>query len=106
MNTLTTCAAIERLLARCDCDLLLEPTLSLPIRVRATDNIERQGKLLVVIAPPNSEPLVAGYALRWGIETLFGIFKTRGFCLEAFHFTEQERLRKRVALLTLALCCS
>ncbi|NJM58658.1 MAG: IS4 family transposase [Synechococcales cyanobacterium RU_4_20] len=64
------------------------------------------GKLLVVIAPPHDENLVTDYALRWGIETLFGIFKTRGFCLESTHFTEAERLRKLFALLTLALCWS
>jgi hypothetical protein len=62
------------------------------------------GKLLVVISPDASEGLVADYAARWSIETLFGIFKTRGFCLESTHFTESERLRKLIALLTLALC--
>lgn len=64
------------------------------------------GKLLVVISSDAAEGLVADYALRWGIETLFGIFKTRGFCLESTHFTEPERLRKLFALLTLALCWS
>jgi hypothetical protein len=62
------------------------------------------GELLVVIGPAGENNLVADYALRWGIETLFGIFKTRGFCLESTHFTEAERLRKLIALLTLALC--
>lgn len=62
------------------------------------------GDLLVVIAPVNAQGLVKDYALRWGIETLFGIFKTRGFCLESTHFTEAERLSKLFALLTLALC--
>ena len=47
-----------------------------------------------------------GYALRWNIETLFGILITRGFCLEATHLTEQERLRKLLVLLTLVLCWS
>ena len=61
------------------------------------------GKLLVVIGPQTGENLVADYALRWGIETLFGLLKTRGFCLESTHFTEAERLRKVFALLTLAL---
>ena len=42
----------------------------------------------------------------WGIETLFGIFKTRGFCLESTHFTDHKRLRKLFALLTLALVWS
>lgn len=62
------------------------------------------GSLLVVIAAPKTKGLVADYALRWGIETLFGIFKTRGFCLESTHFTHPERLSKLFALLTLALC--
>lgn len=64
------------------------------------------GQLLVVIAPPSEEGLLSDYGLRWGIETLFGIFKTRGFCLESTHFTEAERLQKLFALLTLALCWS
>ncbi|MEM6435251.1 MAG: IS4 family transposase [Cyanobacteria bacterium P01_D01_bin.115] len=64
------------------------------------------GELLVVLGPPQDQHLVADYALRWGIETLFGIFKTRGFCLESTHFTEAERLHKLLALLTLALCWS
>ncbi|HEY9826731.1 MAG TPA: IS4 family transposase [Stenomitos sp.] len=62
------------------------------------------GNLLVVIAAPETENLVKDYALRWGIETLFGIFKTRGFCLESTHFTQPERLSKLFALLSIALC--
>jgi hypothetical protein len=64
------------------------------------------GDLLVVIAPPHTVGIISDYALRWGIETLFGIFKTRGFCLESTHFTDPERLRKLFALLTLALVWS
>ncbi|MGC8712448.1 MAG: IS4 family transposase, partial [Leptodesmis sp.] len=41
---------------------------------------------------------------RWSIETLFGIFKTRGFCLESTHLQDPERLSKLLALLTIALC--
>lgn len=125
--------------------LLLEPALAFRLRIRSSDQIEHNGRvlaarvvfahlqvgqsqrltgtcrvwgyvvaleglrlddgsLLVVIAPLKSENLVKDYALRWGIETLFGIFKTRGFCLESTHFTEPERLSKLFALLTLALC--
>lgn len=127
--------------------LLLEPSMSFRLRIRATDKIEREGKalaakvvfahlargesqqlkgdcrvwgyhvslealrledgdLLVVIAPPHTVGIISDYALRWGIETLFGIFKTRGFCLESTHFTDPERLRKLFALLTLALVWS
>jgi hypothetical protein len=125
--------------------LLLAPLLPFRIRIRATDNIERNGKtlsakvifahlqagqsqrlkgacrvwgqpvavdglrlddgeLLVVISPTGDGDLNADYALRWSIETLYGIFKTRGFCLESTHFTDPKRLRKLIALLTLALC--
>jgi hypothetical protein len=72
-----------------------------PVAVEALrlDNEE----LLVVIAPVGTQNLVKDYALRWGIETLFGIFKTRGFCLESTHFTNAEQLSKLFALLTLAL---
>ena len=62
--------------------------------------------LLIVIGHPDSTNLVQDYALRWDIETLFGIFKTRGFCLESTHFTDHKRLRKLFALLTLALVWS
>ena len=39
------------------------------------------GELLVVIGPADDDNLIADYALRWSIETLYGIFKTRGFGL-------------------------
>jgi hypothetical protein len=125
--------------------LLLEPALDFRLRIRSSDQIEHDGKvlaarvifahlqvgqsqrltgtcrvwgypvavealrlddgkLLVVIAPVKAQGLVKDYAWRWGIETLFGIFKTRGFCLESTHFTDAERLSKLFALLTLALC--
>ncbi|MBM0740138.1 IS4 family transposase (plasmid) [Phormidium sp. CLA17] len=125
--------------------LLLEPTLAFRLRIRSSDQIEHDGRvlaarvvfahlqpgqsqqltgtcrvwgypvavealrlddgeLLVVIAPLKAQDLVKDYALRWGIETLFGIFKTRGFCLESTHFTDDKRLSKLFALLTLALC--
>lgn len=60
--------------------------------------------LLVVVTPNSPSTAIADYAARWGIETLFGIFKTRGFCLESTHFTDSERLSKLFALLTIALC--
>ena len=62
------------------------------------------GKLLILITPEPCPTAIADYAKRWGIETLFGIFKTRGFCLESTHFRDSERLRKLIALMTLALC--
>jgi hypothetical protein len=62
------------------------------------------GALLIIISPDSPESAISDYAQRWGIETLFGIFKTRGFCLESTHFTDIDRLSKLIALMTLALC--
>jgi hypothetical protein len=62
------------------------------------------GSLLVVVTQSAPKTAIANYAKRWGIETLFGIFKTRGFCLESTHLRDSERLSKLLALLTLALC--
>ena len=61
-------------------------------------------KLLVVATDQAPETAIADYALRWSIETLFGMFKSRGFCLEETSMREAERLKKLFALLTLALC--
>jgi hypothetical protein len=62
------------------------------------------GSLLVVATQSAPKTAIADYANRWGIETLFGIFKTRGLCLESTHLKDAERLSKLLALLTLALC--
>lgn len=62
------------------------------------------GELLIIVSPDSSQTAISDYAKRWGIETLFGMFKTRGFCLESTHFTDSERLSKLLALMSLALC--
>ena len=80
------------------------------------------GELLIVITPESCHTAISDYGKRWGIETakggrrqaldfksrepstLFGMFKTRGFCLESTHFQDSERLSKLIALMTLALC--
>ncbi|MEI6379369.1 MAG: IS4 family transposase [Cyanobacteriota bacterium ELA615] len=62
------------------------------------------GELLIVISDDSPETAIADYAHRWGIETLFGCFKTRGFCLKSTHFTDSDRLSKLLALMALALC--
>lgn len=62
------------------------------------------GELLIVISPDSCSTAISDYGKRWGIETLFGMFKTRGFCLESTHFDNSERLSKLLALLALALC--
>ena len=61
------------------------------------------GELLIIVSPDSSQTAISDYAKRWGIETLFGMFKTRGFCLESTHFTDSERLSKLLALMTRGL---
>ena len=61
------------------------------------------GELLIVISNDFPQKAIADYGLRWGIETLFGMFKTRGFNLESTHFSKQERLSKLFALMALAM---
>lgn len=60
--------------------------------------------LLIVATQSAPKSAIVDYAKRWGIETLFGIYKRRGFCLESTHVTDGERLSKLLALLALALC--
>jgi hypothetical protein len=57
------------------------------------------GELLVVATQSAPKSAIADYAKRWGIETLFGMFKTCGFCLESTHLNDPERLSKLLALL-------
>lgn len=64
----------------------------------------REGEYVIVASSDETQEILADYALRWKIETLFGCLKTRGFCLEETHVTHKERLEKLVALVTLAFC--
>ena len=60
-------------------------------------------QLLLLVTQKRPATPLADYAQRWGIETLFGVFKTRGFCLESTHFRDRKRLSKLIALLSLAV---
>jgi hypothetical protein len=70
------------------------------------DPKQKSGKqdddFLILITQHDPKTALADYARRWGIETLFGALKTRGFCLESTHFTDAARLSKLVALLAIA----
>lgn len=64
----------------------------------------RGGEYLIVASAEPTEQAIEEYARRWEIETLFGCFKKRGFCLEQTRLRDSERLKKMVALLALAFC--
>ena len=59
---------------------------------------------MIVVAEREVASALEDYGRRWEVETLFGCLKTRGFCLEATHVTDAERLKKLLALLALAFC--
>ncbi len=63
-----------------------------------------EGEYVIVASNSESAGILSDYAKRWKIETLFGCLKSRGFCLEATHITERERLEKLLALMTVAYC--
>jgi hypothetical protein len=60
------------------------------------------GEYVIVAAPKCSRTALDEYRARWGIETLFGCLKSRGFRLEETHVTNPERLAKLLALLALS----
>jgi len=60
------------------------------------------GDFLIVIS--DKDFTLADYALRWGIETMFAAFKSRGFRLEDTHITCPERLSRLLGLLAVAFC--
>lgn len=59
-------------------------------------------ELLVVITNADGHGALSFYKLRWSIEVLFSQLKKRGFNFEETHLREGERLRKLLALMTLA----
>lgn len=61
-----------------------------------------QGEYLILVAPEYSPRPHEEYKKRWGIETLFGALKSRGFNLEDTHLQDPERLSCLLALLALA----
>jgi hypothetical protein len=61
------------------------------------------GEFLVMVASDERAELTE-YGRRWGIETLFGAMKKRGFNLESTHVLEAERLSRLLALLAIAFC--
>ena len=57
---------------------------------------------LIVIS--SEEFRIDDYAYRWGIETMFGAFKSRGFNLEATHVVRPDRLSCLIGVVAIAYC--
>ena len=62
----------------------------------------QHGEYLILVSPEFCEAPGEQYRKRWGIETLFGALKSRGFNLEDTHLKDPERLSRLLALLALA----
>lgn len=60
------------------------------------------GEYLILVAPEYSPAPHEEYKKRWGIETLFGALKSRGFNLEETRLQDEARLSRLLALLALA----
>ncbi len=74
------------------------------VSVRLSGRRKACGDHVIVVSSEDVSELLSSYRLRWQIETLFGCLKTRGFCLEATHLTETERVSRLLCLLGLAFC--
>lgn len=61
-----------------------------------------KNELLIVATNKDPENAIEMYAKRWEIETLFGCLKGRGFNFEDTHMTDNEKISKLIAILTVA----
>lgn len=62
----------------------------------------KDGEYLILVSSEFCEKSQEQYCKRWGIESLFGALKSRGFNLEDTHLKDAERLSRLLALLALA----
>lgn len=61
-----------------------------------------EGDLVLIASNQDQLHALERYTQRWGIETLFGCLKTRGFCLEDTHITDATKISNLLIPLTLA----
>jgi hypothetical protein len=62
----------------------------------------KHGEWLILVSADYHDDPAIEYRKRWGIETLFGALKTRGFNLEDTRLTDEARLSRLLALLAIA----
>ena len=63
---------------------------------------EGEAECLLLLTNSNPEEAIQRYRCRWEVETLFGALKSRGSRLEAMRLRAPSRIRKVIALLSLA----
>ena len=60
------------------------------------------GEYCIVVTDTFQSDAIQTYLKRWGIETLFGCLKSRGFNLESTHMKDPDKISKLFAILTIA----
>lgn len=60
------------------------------------------GEYCIVVSNTFRPEAIQTYLRRWGIETLFGCFKSRGFFFEDTHMKDPDKISKLFAILTIA----
>ena len=74
------------------------------VEVYLSGTRDKNGELLFVMSNCDDvEALVPIYGMRWEIENLFQALKGRGFNFEDTHLTDQTKIEKMVALLTIGV---
>ena len=54
--------------------------------------------------PACADDVLKIYGIRWSIETLLGCLKSKGFYCEDTPMTQRHRIKKMMAVLTIAFC--
>ena len=73
-------------------------------RLFVIGSLAPDGEYLIVVTAKDPQHAIEDYLQRWGIETLFGCLKSRGFRFESTHMTKADRIDKLVALLAITFC--
>ena len=68
----------------------------------AIKRLEKDGSLLIIASSFSAKRALATYKMRWKIETLFGLLKTKGFNLEDTHMKDPKRLSTLFGVLAIA----
>lgn len=63
-----------------------------------------EGDFLIIASNQPANDAINIYAQRWQIETLFGCLKSKGFNFEDTRIISRERIKKMIAVLSIAFC--
>lgn len=70
----------------------------------SVENAKRAKEPLLVVSNRQFSNSLKLYRWRWGIETLFGCLKSRGFRMEDTHMVHPDRIEKLLFVLAIAVC--